>query len=225
MLGKMKNIARMAGRMARGQPIAQQLAPLPRSGRGQAAVEFLTTYGWALLVIAIVLVTLGWLGVFTPQNVVKDYCNFPVGTFGCVDALVTRGSGSNFPNTATDVKSITLENNFGRDVAVCGIFCSQQPANPNLGYPSTGIVNTVVNACRNIASAPQPSQIIKAGEKWTADNTLATPCIDINNNFMTLAIGSQLNAKLYVAYKFTDESGGYKRMIVGDISAKVQPNN
>jgi len=40
--------------------------------RGQSAIEFLTTYGWAILVALIVIGALAYFGVFTPENFVSN---------------------------------------------------------------------------------------------------------------------------------------------------------
>lgn len=44
--------------------------------RGQAAVEYLTTYGWAILALVIVLGVLVSTGVFSPSYLVAEECNF-----------------------------------------------------------------------------------------------------------------------------------------------------
>jgi len=50
--------------------------------RGQAAMEFLMTYGWAILVVLIALGALFYLGVFSPK--VPNTCNIPA-PFVCQD--------------------------------------------------------------------------------------------------------------------------------------------
>ncbi len=44
--------------------------------KGQAALEFLTTYGWAFLVILVMIGALSYFGVFSPENYVPDQCSF-----------------------------------------------------------------------------------------------------------------------------------------------------
>ncbi len=45
----------------------------------QNALEYLTVYGWALIIIGIVLATLYYLGVFSPSNFVSQQCFLPAG--------------------------------------------------------------------------------------------------------------------------------------------------
>lgn len=49
----------------------------------QSAMEYIMTYGWAILVLGVVLVTLYELNVFTPSNYVSPICTMPAG-FSCV---------------------------------------------------------------------------------------------------------------------------------------------
>jgi hypothetical protein len=57
---------------------------------GQAALEFLTTYGWAILVVMVMIGALAYFGVMNPQNLVPEKCIFSSG-IGCRDyaGLVT----------------------------------------------------------------------------------------------------------------------------------------
>lgn len=44
--------------------------------RGQAAIEYLMTYGWALLILVVVIGVLFSMGVFNPQNYMSEECSF-----------------------------------------------------------------------------------------------------------------------------------------------------
>ncbi len=44
--------------------------------RGQAALEFLTTYGWAFLVILIMIGALAYFGVLNPKGMLPGRCTF-----------------------------------------------------------------------------------------------------------------------------------------------------
>jgi len=60
--------------------------------RGQAAMEFLVTYGWAFLVVLVMVGALAYFGVLNPQNLVSDRCIAPPG-FSCEDYQVSANSG------------------------------------------------------------------------------------------------------------------------------------
>ena len=54
------------------------------SRRGQAALEFLTTYGWALLVILVMVGALVYFGLLNPNRALPNRCDMPPG-FACKD--------------------------------------------------------------------------------------------------------------------------------------------
>ena len=61
-----------------------------RSQRGQAALEFLTTYGWAFLVILVVIGALAYFGVLDPSKFVPERCTMQQ-EFTCKDYIADRG--------------------------------------------------------------------------------------------------------------------------------------
>jgi len=52
--------------------------------KSQAALEFLTTYGWAFLVILIMISALAYFGILSPSKLLPDRCNFG-SEISCVD--------------------------------------------------------------------------------------------------------------------------------------------
>ncbi|MBI4151049.1 hypothetical protein HY492_02905 [Candidatus Woesearchaeota archaeon] len=56
--------------------------------RGQAAMEFLMTYGWALLVVLAAIAALAYFGVLSPDRFLPEKCFLPSGT-PCLDSTLT----------------------------------------------------------------------------------------------------------------------------------------
>ncbi len=76
--------------------------------RGQAALEYVVTYGWVFVGIALVLGALAYFGVLDPSQWSADRCYF--GTqLSCEDALI---------DTSIDELSFYLRNNFGKNITV-----------------------------------------------------------------------------------------------------------
>lgn len=48
-----------------------------RQSKAQSAIEYLTTYGWAVLLILVVIAALFYLGVINPKSVLQSSCFFP----------------------------------------------------------------------------------------------------------------------------------------------------
>ncbi len=63
-----------------------------KNKKSQAALEFLTTYGWAILIVTIMIGALAYFGVINPKSVVKEQCITSGYPFECVDySLDTTG--------------------------------------------------------------------------------------------------------------------------------------
>lgn len=72
-----------------------------RRGRAQYSVEFLITYGWALLILGIVVGTIYTFGWLDPGNFLPQKCHF-YGQVGCKDYYLDE-----------DQFMLSLVNNFG----------------------------------------------------------------------------------------------------------------
>ena len=60
---------------------------VPKAQKAQSAIEYLTTYGWAIIIIAVVLAALFELGLFSPGSFTSTTCVFPA-EFGCLSAIL-----------------------------------------------------------------------------------------------------------------------------------------
>ena len=109
-----------------------------RAKKGQAAMEFLMTYGWAILVVLVVIGALSYFGVLSPSTLLPEKCTFPV-SVSCSDHQVTAST-----------VVFVLQNGAGRDMRINRISASSEAlggagaANlgcacntPALGYPVT----------------------------------------------------------------------------------------
>jgi hypothetical protein len=61
--------------------------------KAQAALEFLTTYGWAFIVILVMIAALAYFGVLNPSKVLPSKCLVEAG-FDCKDYIITNNSFS-----------------------------------------------------------------------------------------------------------------------------------
>ena len=84
-----------------------------KNNKSQAGFEFLTTYGWAFLVILIMISTLAYFGILTPSNVLPSRCNIGA-EFQCIDHQISATGGTfrlrlkNGVGGAVTVSSIAL---------------------------------------------------------------------------------------------------------------------
>ena len=79
--------------------------------RGQAALEFLMTYGWVILIVIIVIGALAAFGVFDVTRLVPDRCVLP-SSLGC------RDFGAAYVDALSTSVEISVLNSQGRAITV-----------------------------------------------------------------------------------------------------------
>ena len=79
--------------------------------KGQAAMEFLMTYGWAILVVLVAIGALAYFGVLSPEKLIPERCMLQAG-LECADAKVTASEVSlvvrNSMGTSIDISNVTI---------------------------------------------------------------------------------------------------------------------
>ncbi len=75
--------------------------------KGQAALEFLMTYGWAILVVLAAIAALAYFGVLNPSKFTPDTCIASSGV-GCLGK----------PVIGTDVVTLSIGSGLGYDVTI-----------------------------------------------------------------------------------------------------------
>jgi len=77
--------------------------------KGQAAMEFLMTYGWAILVVIAAIGTLSYFGVLDMGNFLPERCHFPTG-FDCIGRPAVHASDNSF--------RFILQNDYGNTITL-----------------------------------------------------------------------------------------------------------
>lgn len=125
--------------------------------KAQAAMEFLMTYGWAILVVLVVIGALAYFGVLNPQNLLPEKCTLPMGLY-CKDHLIKEGTPGSI--------LFRLENGMGqgimiRDINITGEVLSGCDTNDKTADTYNGITgwhlangdsDTVTITCTSVAS-------------------------------------------------------------------------
>ena len=126
------------------------------STKGQAAMEFLMTYGWAILVVLAAIAALAYFGVLSPEKFLPEKCILQPG-IACVSHKVT-------PATVT----LIISNGLGRtiivnkiDVGACSEDFSAAPVTLMSGEQQTFVID-----------GPPTCGNGPAKEKFKADITL-----------------------------------------------------
>ncbi len=172
-----------------------------RNLKGQAAMEYLMTYGWALLVIAVVIAAL----FFLTQNLFKiEGCTFQPTGFSCGDAS---------PQVYVDADNkvsiaIRVYNQFGQTVLLKSVACT---------VAATGEVTTGMQIPpKNITGG----MVDKIGAGGSV--VLRTPCVDSANKQVSLTPGSQFRGHYIIWYNFNNDPDQSKpRLAIGTVAGPV----
>ena len=87
---------------------------------GQAALEFLTTYGWAFLVILIMIAALAYFGILNPSKLLPNRCTFGV-EFQCIDHQISASDGT---------FKLRMKNNIGEPIDISAVSLSTETTTP-----------------------------------------------------------------------------------------------
>ena len=178
-----------------------------RSKRGQAALEFLTTYGWAFMVILVMIGALAYFGVLNPQNLIPDQCAITSG-FNCKDTLVTNES-----------ISMDVVNSMGEAIFVRGFEIIKNGESINAS--SSG----VVNVSGSIFTITDQS----CGGKTTLSTCTGASIVDggefvLSRNLSTTKAKFVVGQKQKVGFKLTyrKSSGDFNHDATGTITQTVR---
>jgi hypothetical protein len=97
-----------------------------RNKRAQAAMEFLMTYGWAILVVLAAIGALAYFGVLSPDRFLPEKCTLPSGV-ACLD----------FTGTST-VVTLVIQNSAGFDMTGVAVTINSSATNGNFGCTDAG---------------------------------------------------------------------------------------
>ncbi len=167
-------------------------------------MEYLMTYGWAILVIVIVLAALLYLGVFNLGSRVPDQCNFKVGLL-CTSAKVSVNDGM----------TLKLQNTLGSTIYVCDVACSNAQDDTGL------LVSDGLPACDSTSAIAT----IASGQAGSINQTAATGCYASGDGTGALigAAGDRVRGKVYLWYVEQGDAGTNARIAVGDLQTTIQP--
>ncbi len=176
----------------------KQLSQYSLSGTGilgQSAMEYLMTYGWAILIIAIVLGVLYYLGVFSPA-VIGPACTGSA-PYVCENPLTLSTSGT---------VTFTMGQASGSTQYNIGLSCAATSTSSGLPYSSVGNVfwypasNGFISSTANQIS---PSLSLSSGEEQSMSGL---PCYDSKGvPIGSIPIGTGFTG--YIWYNYTTGSG------------------
>lgn len=185
--------------------------------RGQGAMEFLMSYGWAILAVLITIGALAYFGVLTPL-IYPRYCVLFPGV-ACIDSRVDEDTSISVPN---GVISLVLRNGYGSNMVISDVSISEINCDPSSRKRLKGVdlPNTIIDGERAVLTIDKCATG-KIGDrirsdvdiKYTlADNSIGHARIGklvdiVDNNLPSNTI--IVNADAYVDNQFPSENTNY----------------
>jgi hypothetical protein len=167
--------------------------------RGQAALEFLTTYGWAFLVILVMIGALAYFGVLNPSNFLPEHCTFPT-ELACRDSQVTKSPSSG--NTAT--VNVYFSNNLGQGISGLALQAKY------IDDPNTVLSDITLSPLCNLP----------AGSSYTEGQSIQASCTVVRpGGLMYSSVGSRV--KFLVNGSYQPSNGIYMKTFSGEVYAKL----
>ncbi|MBU0461376.1 MAG: hypothetical protein KJ574_02190 [Nanoarchaeota archaeon] len=104
-----------------------------RMKKAQLSMDFVFTYGWAILAMIVILAILIYFGVRDTQRFMPDQCAFLSG-LNCIDVQIVDSENETYPS----ILRFVLRNEFGFDIS-------------NISIMINGICDSVMNMTGEIA--------------------------------------------------------------------------
>lgn len=161
--------------------------------KAQAALEFLTTYGWAFIVILVMIGALAYFGVLNPSKVTPNRCLVEAG-IECKEYRMTQ-----------DTVNIVLNNRKGSGMIISGM-----TATSDVGTPGACTVNT-------IAVTPGPPAVTTT---ILPEGTITIACTDAINHPFASSVGNKVKVDFTITY--TAPGGTLSQVAGGSVYTQVQ---
>lgn len=136
--------------------------------KSQAALEFLMTYGWAILVVLVAVGALAYFGVLSPDKFLPAKCTLQSG-LACIDHKAT----------ATTLE-LVIQNSLGYDITVDSIKAGKCTPKTSLGALANGQKLTLTGASA-LACTGIPTGSSKYNEEINVTYTVTETTIQHNN--------------------------------------------
>ena len=192
--------------MAKSKSVKKSAFGKKASRKGQAMMEYLITYGFAIFIIVFVLAVL--LTVVLPSLKPPENCQFSQPGYSCSTKQHVIVSDPSLNN----VKVIfQLDNQQGKGVEIKNILCSDQPA----GNIQKEDVTTNGKAISGTDSDMVPGE----------STTFTVDCKGADGSVVVLAPNSNFKGTIAILYRFKDEVSGTgvpSRMATATLTGNVQ---
>lgn len=165
--------------------------------QGQAALEFITTYGWAILVVILMASTFAYFGILNPNKLAPERCTIESGFF-CGDYRISLDQSKNI--------TLQFKQGVGKTIYVTNASCIYQ-GTQTYGSGFNYVTGTTPNA-----------YTIPGQFTWQPRDQFRFTC----NSILPQSLkGQKIKISFVINYKTS--SSGLEHTVAGDVFAEVQP--
>ena len=175
--------------------------------KAQSAMEYLMTYGWAIIVILVVLAVLYILGIFTPNRILGNQCNV-LFKFSCNDLyLATNGS-----------VSFLLGQNSGTTEYNIAIACTQSANATGGPLPSTAWVYLNASGATKSSYSSSSTYLFESGTSVFVNDV---PCYSGTGALLgSKDYGTAFSGNLWIRYtNLPGTQGGANLIVINKIAS------
>ncbi len=162
------------------------------------------TYGWAILIIAVVLAALDLLGVFNGSAFIGTSCLSTPG-YSCTNPIMTANS------TGPNLLSFNFEQDTGITIYNVSFICAA--SSTSLGYPNVNASNFGAQTSSNLTALSSESSVYVSGLNCYSSN---------GNLFKNNPIGTAFSGTLWIRYNTQGfPPSNYQYAKIAKVTAKV----
>ena len=154
-----------------------------RKLRAQSAMEYLMTYGWAILIIAVVLGALFSLGVFNSSSLMGTTC-IPLSGYYCANPVLT---GNVLTLTIGQATGTSYSGVTAYIVPSGSTLSSSDPSN-SIGTLNSGQTVTVTFSSTSTVTLPSSLGSAFTGQVWLAYSPASAPSTTLQTQIATLTV-------------------------------------
>jgi hypothetical protein len=163
--------------------------------KAQSAMEYLMTYGWAVLLIAVVLTVLFSIGLFNGNNVSPNLCQATPG-FICTGAVYSHSDA----NIIVTIGQETGVNWIAANI----VFVPQDTAYSASGVPSISFTHSPANTVLYTSGLTNGEEIM-----------LYLPVNSVTWNPQNVIVGTPISGGIWAFYEYTYDTGGIQKIVTG----------
>ncbi len=200
-------------------------------------MEFLMTYGWAILVVLAAVGALAYFGILNPSRFLPDSCNMGAG-IGCVEfkgnsqVSWLNGGGCAGAASGCGALQVVLQNNLGADLTSASVQFTDSSGGTCAGVcdgnPGAGTCPAVGSSAYEVASGSLPASYIakyhftnvRNGDRFAIPGSLAASP-DIIGIQCTSYVTKGAKANVQVNITYTKAGSRFSNTVEGEIRARM----